>query len=84
MHHSVAVHAQIVRSSLALGLFVLALLLGTIKPIFAPYLWFAVSGTSFVGPDLARRLYGAWPMRRSYRGMGSRNKSIHSPDQTDA
>jgi uncharacterized membrane protein len=58
MHRSVAVHAQIVRSSLALTLFVLALLLGAIRPVFAPYLWFAVFATSFIGPDLARRFYG--------------------------
>jgi uncharacterized membrane protein len=58
MHRSVAAHAQIVRSSLALALFVLALLLGAIRPVFAPYLWFAVFATSFVGADLARRFYG--------------------------
>ncbi len=59
MHRSVAAHAQIVRSSLALALFVLALVLGAIRPVFAPYLWFAVFATSFIGPDLARRFYDA-------------------------
>jgi uncharacterized membrane protein len=59
MHRSVAAHAQIVRSSLALALFVLALVLGTIMPAVAPYLWLAVFATSFIGPDLARRFYGA-------------------------
>jgi uncharacterized membrane protein YfcA len=55
MHRTVAAHAQIVRASLALALFVLALLLGSIKPVCAPYLWFGVFATSFIGPNLARR-----------------------------
>jgi uncharacterized membrane protein len=59
MHRSVAAHGQIVRSSLAVALFVLALLLGAMRPVFAPYLWLAVFGTSFIGPDLARRFYDA-------------------------
>jgi hypothetical protein len=40
-----------------LALFVLALLLGAFRPAFAPYLWFAVFATSFIGPDLARRFF---------------------------
>jgi uncharacterized membrane protein len=59
MHRNVAAHAQIVRSSLALALFVLALPLGVIKPAFAPCFWFAVFATSFIGPDLARRFFRA-------------------------
>jgi uncharacterized membrane protein len=59
IHRSVAAHAQIVRSSLAVALFALALLLGSIRPVFAPYLWFAVFATSFIGPNLARRLFDA-------------------------
>ena len=59
MHRTVAAHAQIVRSSLAAALFVLALLLGSIRPVVAPYLWLAVFATSFIGPKLARRFYGA-------------------------
>jgi uncharacterized membrane protein len=59
VHRSIAAHAQIVRSSLALSLFVAALVLGAIKPAIAPYLWCAVFATSFIGPDLARRFYGA-------------------------
>ena len=59
MHRTVAAHAQIVRASLALTLFVLALLLGAIKPAFAPYLWFGVFATSFISPNLARRFFGA-------------------------
>jgi uncharacterized membrane protein len=57
-HRSVAAHVQIVRASLALALFVLALALGAVKPAIAPYLWFAVFATSFIGPNFARRLYG--------------------------
>jgi uncharacterized membrane protein len=57
MHRTVAAHAQIVRSSLAVALFVLALLLGSIRPVFAPYLWFGVFATSFIGPNLARRFF---------------------------
>jgi uncharacterized membrane protein len=59
VHRTVAAHAQIVRSSLAVALFVLALLLGSIRPVIAPYLWFGVFATSFIGPNLARRFYGA-------------------------
>jgi uncharacterized membrane protein len=59
MHRTVAAHAQIVRASLALALFGLALLLGLIKPVFAPYLWFGVFATSFIGPKLARRFFGS-------------------------
>jgi uncharacterized membrane protein len=59
VHRSNAVHAQIVRSALALSLFVVALVLGPMKPVIAPYLWFAVFATSFIRPNLARRLYGA-------------------------
>jgi uncharacterized membrane protein len=59
VHRSSAAHAQIVRSSTALALFVLALALGAVKPAIAPYLWLAVFATSFIGPSLARRLYGA-------------------------
>jgi uncharacterized membrane protein len=58
MRRTVAAHTQIVRSSLAVALFVLALLLGSIRPVFAPYLWFGVFATSFIGPNLARRFYG--------------------------
>jgi uncharacterized membrane protein len=58
VHRSIAAHAQIVRSVLALALFVVALALGTVKPVIAPYLWFAVFATSFIGSGLARRLYG--------------------------
>jgi uncharacterized membrane protein len=59
MHRSVAAHAQIVRSSFALALFVLALVLGVVKPAIAPYLWLAVFATSFIGQDLARHFYDA-------------------------
>jgi uncharacterized membrane protein len=58
VHRCIAVHAQIVRSALALSLFVVALLLGAVKPVIAPYLWFAVFATSLISPNLTRRLYG--------------------------
>ena len=59
MHRTVAAHAQIVRASLAVAPFVLALLLGSIKPVVAPYLWFGVFATSFIAPKQARRLNDA-------------------------
>jgi uncharacterized membrane protein len=59
VHRTVAAHAQIVRSSLALTLFVMALAIGTTLPHIAPYLWFAVFAISFLSRNLTRRLYGA-------------------------
>jgi uncharacterized membrane protein len=59
VHRTAAAHAQIVRSSVALALFVMALALGAVKPVIATFLWFAVFATSFIGPSLARRFYGA-------------------------
>jgi uncharacterized membrane protein len=59
VHRSTAAHAQIVRSTLALTLFVMALALGAVKPVIAPYLWFLVLATTFIREGLARRLYGA-------------------------
>jgi uncharacterized membrane protein len=58
VHRSTAAHAQILRSAVALSLCVLALVLGAVKPVIAPYLWFAVFATSFIRKDFARRLYG--------------------------
>jgi hypothetical protein len=46
VHRSVAAHAQIVRSSLALTLFLMALAIGATQPYIAPYLWFAVFAIS--------------------------------------
>ena len=59
VHRRVAAHAQIVRSSLALTLFVLALVVGAIRPDVVPYLWALVFATSLVGPKLTRRIYGS-------------------------
>ena len=59
VHRSASAHAQIVRSSFGLVLFVAALILGAFHPFVAPYLWCAVFATSFIGADLARRFYGA-------------------------
>jgi uncharacterized membrane protein len=58
VHRTSAAHIQIVRSSLALALFIAALGLGTVKPMIAPYLWLAVFATSLIGPNVGRRLYG--------------------------
>jgi uncharacterized membrane protein len=59
VHRSVAAHAQIVRSSLALALFVMALAIGAMRPYIVPYLWFAVFATSLLSRNFTRRLYGA-------------------------
>jgi uncharacterized membrane protein len=58
VHRSVAAHAQIVRSSLALALLVMAVAIGTVRPNIAPYLWFAVFATSLLGRNLTQRLSG--------------------------
>jgi uncharacterized membrane protein len=59
VHRSVAAHAQIVRSSLALTLFLMALAIGATQPYIAPYLWFAVFAISLLSRNFTRRLYGA-------------------------
>ena len=48
-------HLQIVRSSLALALFVVALAVGAMRPDLALYLWIAVLATPLLGRPLARR-----------------------------
>lgn len=59
VHRSVAAHAQVLRSAVALALFVLALAVGAMWPDIAPYLWALVFATSFIGRNLARHLYGS-------------------------
>jgi uncharacterized membrane protein len=59
VHRGVAAHAQIVRSSLALALFVMALAIGATRPYIAPYLWFAAFAISLLSRNFTRRLYGA-------------------------
>ncbi len=58
VHRSAVAHAQIVRSSLALALFILALAIGAIWPFMAVYLWFTVFAVSLVSHNLTRRIYG--------------------------
>jgi uncharacterized membrane protein len=58
VHRSVAAHLQIVRSSLALAVFVAALAVGAVWPYLALYLWLSVFATQRLGPFLARRVYG--------------------------
>jgi uncharacterized membrane protein len=48
-------HLQIVRSSLALALFVVALAVGAMRPDLALYLWIAVLATPLLSRPLARR-----------------------------
>jgi hypothetical protein len=58
VHRTVAAHLQIVRSALALGLFVAALGVGAIRPDLALYLWSAVLATPRLARCLTRRLSG--------------------------
>jgi hypothetical protein len=59
VHRSVAAHTQIVRSSLALTLFLMASAIGATQPYIAPYLWFAVFAISLLSRNFTHRLYGA-------------------------
>ena len=52
VHHSAAAHLQIVRSCLALTMFVAALIVGSVRPKLALYLWV----TAAVAPLLARHV----------------------------
>lgn len=58
VHRSVAAHAPIVRSGMALVLFVAALAVGTVSPLVAQLLWFVVFATSLLTANVTRRLYG--------------------------
>jgi uncharacterized membrane protein len=58
VHRAVAAHHHVMRSSLALALFVAALAVGAMWPGLALYLWIAVLATPPLGRYLARRLYG--------------------------
>ncbi|MEO9191827.1 MAG: TMEM175 family protein [Acetobacteraceae bacterium] len=57
VHRTVVAHRQIVRSSLALALFVAALGVGAVRPNLALYLWFAVLATPLLARYLTRPLY---------------------------
>jgi uncharacterized membrane protein len=58
VHRGAAAHAQILRSSVALALFLAALAVGAIRPQLAQYLWFAVFATTLMGRGLTRRIWG--------------------------
>jgi uncharacterized membrane protein len=58
VHRSVVAHAQIVRSSLALALFIVALAIGALWPYMAQFLWLSVFATSLLSRNVARRLIG--------------------------
>jgi uncharacterized membrane protein len=58
VHRTVGAHLQIVRSSLAVALFVVALAVGAMRPDLALYLWVAVLATPPLAPYLTRRVYG--------------------------
>jgi uncharacterized membrane protein len=57
VHRTVAARVQIVRSSLALALFVVALAVGAMRPHLAVYLWFAVLAAPLLAPFVTRHLY---------------------------
>jgi uncharacterized membrane protein len=57
VHRSVAAHLQIVRSALALTLFVVGLAIGTVRPDLALYPWFLVFAMPQVSRYLLPRLY---------------------------
>lgn len=57
VHQMVAVHRPLVQSSLAFGLFVVALAVGALRPGLAMYVWFAVLATPRLGRYLADLLY---------------------------
>jgi uncharacterized membrane protein len=58
VHRVVAAHVHVVRSILALALFVVSLAIGAVWPHIAQYLWFVVFATPLLADRLTRRLYG--------------------------
>jgi uncharacterized membrane protein len=59
VHRLVVAHLPIVRSALALALFVAALALGAVRPDLALYLWIAVLTSPLLARYLVRRWFGA-------------------------
>jgi uncharacterized membrane protein len=57
VRHSVIAHVQIVRSALALGLFVTALAVGAVRPGLALYLWVTVPAVSLLARYVVRRFH---------------------------
>jgi len=60
VHRSVGVHLQIVRSALAVALFVVALAVGAMRPDLALYPWVAVLASSQLARHIVRHLH--WGM----------------------
>jgi hypothetical protein len=58
VHRLVAAHLQVIRSALALAVFVIALAVGMVRPDFALYFWIAVFAAPQLSRPIARRLYG--------------------------
>lgn len=58
VHRSVAVHPQIVRSSLVLAVFVVGLTSGLLQPYLAQYIWPWVFVVPLINRNLTRRIYG--------------------------
>lgn len=59
VHRLVAAHGEIARSGLSLAVFIVALVVGSMRPAFAQYLWFSVFPMALLGRSLTRRIYGA-------------------------
>jgi uncharacterized membrane protein len=59
VHRRVVAYQPIVRSALALVLFVAALAVGALRPNLALYLWIAALPAPLLARPLVRRLYGA-------------------------
>jgi hypothetical protein len=57
VHRTTPAHLQVVRSSLALALFVVALGVAALQPSWSIYLWFAVPATPLLARYLTRRFY---------------------------
>jgi uncharacterized membrane protein len=58
VHRSVVAHAQILRSAVALTLFIAALAVGFVRPFFAPFFWCSVFATTLLSANFTRRFFG--------------------------
>jgi uncharacterized membrane protein len=59
VHRVAAAHLQVVRSALALALFVAALAVGAVRPDLALYVWFAVLAIPLLAHRITRRFFAA-------------------------
>ena len=57
VHRAVSAPLHVVRSSLALGLLAVALVVGAFRPDLAMYVWFAVLGAPTLARPITRRFY---------------------------